>query len=413
MKEYKLIFSIYLTFLFVFSVFFLSAIHNSPVNNSMHEWVINYQGGFTRRGFFGEIIFQLSQIFNFQLKKIFLILQIILYAGYFYSIYLLFKNVKYNYFFAIAIFSPLFFVFSLAELEALGRKDILMFLIFIINFLIYLKFKNINYNYIYFTITFPIVFLTHEIYIIYSVYFLAFFVILEKKLNLIFFFKFLIIIFYLFLFVEFIVSNEFTKENLQLLCENLKNKSNVVCGLAPYSMIIDINIYQSELNWFTPHRDGDWKYSYIIRYILIFIFGFLGLIILIIFSKIDNEKTNKIVSKINLKSIFILLALPSILPFLTAVDSGRYMSMAYTFPCIFYFGLYRAGIIFVDYEKINFILSNSLLKLKKYKIIFLILLCFSWSPKAVYHEDISSFPLYRMITKSSDFISNFENFSSY
>ena len=69
MKEYKLIFYIYLSILFVFIVFFLSAVHNSPVNNSMHEWVINYQGGFTRRGFLGEIVFQITQILNFQLKK--------------------------------------------------------------------------------------------------------------------------------------------------------------------------------------------------------------------------------------------------------------------------------------------------------------------------------------------------------
>ena len=413
MKEYKLIFSIYLSFLFFFVIFFLSAVHNSPVNNSMHEWVINYQGGFTRRGFLGEIIFQLSQLFNFQLKKVFLILQIFLYAGYFYTIYILFKNIKYNYFFAIAIFSPLFFIFSLAELEALGRKDILMFLIFIINFIIYFKFKNINYNYIYFFITFPIIFLTHEIYIIYSVYFLAFFLILEKNLNLIFFLKFLIILFYLFFFIELITSNEFTKDNLKLLCENLQNKSNVKCGLAPYSMIIDINIYQRELDWLKPHREGDWKYSYIIRYVLIFIFGFLGLFVLIIFSKINNEKTNKLISKISLKLIFLLLGLPSILPFITAVDSGRYMSMAYTFPSIFYFGLLRARIILFDYKAINLIIENSFLKIKKYKIILLIVLCFSWSPKAVYHEDISSFPLYRLITKTSDFIGNFENFSNY
>ena len=187
MKEYKLIFSIYLSILFVFIVFFLSAVHNSPVNNSMHEWVINYQGGFTRRGFLGEIVFQITQILNFQLKKGFLILQILIYAGYFYSIYTFFKKIKFNYFFALAIFSPLFFIFSLAELEALGRKDILMFLVFIGNFLIYSKFKNVNYNYIYFIISFPIVFLTHEIYLIYTVYFLAFFLIIEKKLNLIFF----------------------------------------------------------------------------------------------------------------------------------------------------------------------------------------------------------------------------------
>ena len=147
----------------------------------MAEWVINYQGGFTRRGFLGEIIFQISQFFDFQLRKTFLLLQIFIYLFYFYFIYVFFKKINYNFFFAIAIFSPLFFIFSLAELEALGRKDILMFLVFIVNFLIYLEFRNINYNYIYFIITFPVVFLTHEIYIIYVVYFLAFFIMIEKS----------------------------------------------------------------------------------------------------------------------------------------------------------------------------------------------------------------------------------------
>ena len=56
-----------------------------------------------------------------------------------------------------------------------------MFLVFIVNFLIYDKFKNLNYNYLYFLFSFPVVFLTHEIYIIYTNYFLAFLIILEKK----------------------------------------------------------------------------------------------------------------------------------------------------------------------------------------------------------------------------------------
>ena len=401
MKEYKLIFSIYLSILFVFIVFFLSAVHNSPVNNSMHEWVINYQGGFTRRGFLGEIVFQITQSFNFQLKKGFLILQILIYAGYFYSIYVFFKKIKYNYFFAIAIFSPLFFIFSLAELEALGRKDILMFLVFIINFIIYSYFRKINYNYLYFILTFPIIFLTHEIYIIYIVYFLAFFVFAEKKLNLIFFLKVLFIIFFILFFVDLITSNHFTKENLNALCENLKNKSNVNCGLAPSSMIANISGYGSEVSW---------KFSHVTRYIFIFLIGFVGLLIIIFFSYINLEKTNKLISNLNLKFIFFILALPSILPFITAVDSGRYISMAYTFPCIFYFGLLKSSLISFDYEKANFLIKSSFLKFKKYKIILLFLLCFSWTPKAVYHEDIGSFPLYRTLMKTSNFIDNFKNF---
>ena len=61
MKQYNNLFFLYLTFLLAFIIFFLAAVHKSPVNNSMAEWVINYQGGFTRRGLIGEIIFQISQ----------------------------------------------------------------------------------------------------------------------------------------------------------------------------------------------------------------------------------------------------------------------------------------------------------------------------------------------------------------
>jgi hypothetical protein len=403
MDRYKKIFLGYLIFLIFFVIFFLSAVHNSPPNNSMAEWVINYQGGFTRRGFLGEFIFQFSQFFDFQLRKSFLGMQILIYLAYFYCIYILFNKIRYNYVFTLAIFSPLFFVFSLTELEALGRKDILMFLVFITNFIIYDKFKNLNYNYLYFLFSFPLVFLTHEIYIIYTCYFLAFFIILEKKINLFFIFKFILIFIVILFFLYLITSNEFSQENLQLLCENLKNKSNENCGLAPYSMTLNIAAYQNEIGW---------KLSHVIRYIGIFLIGFLGLIILIFFSKINPMKTNNYIRILNLKLIFLILALPSILPFLTAVDSGRYSSMAYTFPCVFYFGLLRIGVINFDHNKVNLLLEKTFLKSKKYKIILLILICFTWTPKAVYHEDISSLPLYRTIVKTKYFIGNFKNFSA-
>jgi len=401
MKEFKFYFGIYLAVLLVFIIFFLAAVHNSSVNNSMAEWVINYQGGFTRRGFIGEIVFQISQFFNFQLRKVFLGLQIILYLGYFFSLFFLFKKIKYNFIFTLAIFSPLFFIFSLAELEALGRKDILMFFVFIVNFLIFIKYKNQNYNFIYFIITFPVVFLTHEIYIIYTTYFIAFFVMIEKKFNLFFFIKLFSILLMIFILLNLVTTNEFSKENFDLLCKNLKDKSNEACGLAPNSMMANLEGYRAEVGW---------KLSHVIRYILIFFIGFFGLIISIFLSKINKFETNFLISKINLNFIFLIIALPSLLPFLTAVDSGRYSSMAYTFPCIFYFGLLRSNLIVFDYGKVNYFLNNSFFKYKKYRVIVIFLFCFTWTPKAVYHEDLSSFPLYRTIEKIPNFIGNFKNF---
>lgn len=403
MDRYKNIFGYYLIFLLILIVYFLASVHNSPVNNSMAEWVINYQGGFTRRGFLGEVIFKISQFTNLQLRKSFLVLQILLYFTYFYSIFIFFRNIKYNFIIALTIFSPLFFIFSLAELEALGRKDILMFLSFILNFIIYINFRKINLNYLYFFLIFPIVFLTHEIYVFYTIYFLAFFIISEKKINRQSLIKFFLLILYIIFFLFLIMNNNFDETNLKLLCENLKIKSNENCGLAPTSIISSIAGYQSEVGWKSEH---------IIRYILIFLFGFSGLLILINFSKINKINTNILFQKFNLKFLFLILGIPSILPFVIAVDSGRYMSMAFTFPCIFYFGLLKSNLIIFDYEKVNSIIFNSFLKIRKYRVILLIILCFTWTPKAVYHEDISSFPLYRTIVKTKYFLENFKNFNS-
>ena len=71
----------------------------------------------------------------------------------------------------------------------------------------------------------------------------------------------------------------------------------------------------------------------------------------------------------------------------------------------------KIGVIDFNYDKVDLLLEKTLLKSKKYQIILLILVCFTWTPKAVYHEDISSLPLYRTIVKTKYFIGNFKNFS--
>ena len=76
------------------------------------------------------------------------------------------------------------------------------------------------------------------------------------------------------------------------------------------------------------------------------------------------------------------------------------------------FFILTTKLIIFDYEKANHFISNSFLKMKKYRVILLIILCFTWTPKAVYHEDISSFPLYRTIMKTPNFIGNFKNFNA-
>ena len=53
-------FKIYLFLLLLFIIYYLYQKHLNLVEWTVSEWLINYQGGFTRRGLIGEMIYQSS-----------------------------------------------------------------------------------------------------------------------------------------------------------------------------------------------------------------------------------------------------------------------------------------------------------------------------------------------------------------
>ena len=61
---------IYLIFLLLFSFIFLSKTYDVDTNNAIAEWLINYQGGFGRRGLLGEIFVQISLVTDINLKSL-------------------------------------------------------------------------------------------------------------------------------------------------------------------------------------------------------------------------------------------------------------------------------------------------------------------------------------------------------
>ena len=54
----------YLLFLFFFSVSFLFIKHDVGNDSTISEWLINYSGGFTKRGLVGHISIYLANIFD-------------------------------------------------------------------------------------------------------------------------------------------------------------------------------------------------------------------------------------------------------------------------------------------------------------------------------------------------------------
>ena len=75
-KNYKNYFKYYLISISVFAFIWLYLKHGVGNDSTISEWIINYQGGFTRRGLPGEIAFNIAQIFDLKLRFVILLMKI-------------------------------------------------------------------------------------------------------------------------------------------------------------------------------------------------------------------------------------------------------------------------------------------------------------------------------------------------
>ena len=131
LEKRKIYFSYYLFLLFLFGLFFLWFKHDAGSDSSISEWLINYKGGFTRRGLGGEIAILFSNILEISLRKSIMSLQIFFHCTYLFLLFYYLKNLKINLIQLFAIFSPIFLLYPIAEIEVLGRKEIFLFLLFL------------------------------------------------------------------------------------------------------------------------------------------------------------------------------------------------------------------------------------------------------------------------------------------
>ncbi len=397
LSEKNVKFFIYFYFFLIsfLSIYFLMGVNTVVTYNAMSEWVINYQGGFVRRGLIGELVFQISNSFNLDLRFCFLVLQSSLYIFYYYLIFNLIKYIKLNFIVLLTIFSPLFIIFPIAELEAIGRKEIIIFLVLLVSINLYFKYKNNDLLIFFVSIFYPIILLTFEASIFYSFFFISLIFITRKKINLSFLFRLFLLSIPSLLCIYFIYFYPHQSDDTYKMCEELK-KIGEECGLATIFLSKKVGFHIAEVGWELTH---------ILRYIWIFFLGFFPIIYLATRTKFNEKYINEFFLKTPFVLHLIVLIIPTLIIFLIAVDSGRWIHMAYSCTFIYYFGLVKnqALIINKDLFKIKFNNEN----LTKYiKIILFILLTLSWNPKAVYHEDLGSFPLYRAIEKMPNFYDN-------
>jgi len=399
-KEKKY-FLLYLSFLFIFGSIFLFNKHTVGNNWTMSEWLINYQGGFTRRGFLGNLAFELATFFNLKIRFVIFLLQTIFYSFFLIVIYNFLKDIKINFLSRLAIYTPIFLLFPIAEIESLVRKETVIFILFIIFLNLASNKFDKKYCNFYIFFIFPISFLIWEpiIFMFPIIFFILYLKNYQKNLLKNFFEIFLIsspslIIFFL------TILNPLSEFEHNKMCEYLKINFKEDCGMA-LSMLKSKSTIIQQFTDVMPM----YKIEYFIRYIFILFVGFLPLLIL----SYNSNFTNKKIKILNFfKSFFSpLLLLLCFVPifFAAMLDWGRVTNIIYTVSVLLYFFLLKNKYIYIGPSNI-YLSINKFLNKKYYYYFFFILYCFCWNIKTIFSEKIGSFPIYRIVRKAFKILIN-------
>ena len=388
---------IYLLILLIFSYFFLFIKHNVANDSTISEWLINYEGGFTKRGLIGQFAIELSRIFESNLRWIIFLLQSFTCTIYFFLLFVFLKKLKFERVIILSIFTPIFILYPIAEIEVLARKEVLVFSLYITYLMIprdsKFKFFSLTiFSFLSILIWEPIIF------------FFPLIIILEiienniEKINFIFlklilsFIPSLLVVFFIIMFplsiddhnsMAFILKQEF-EEDCYMSCDLLISKSSL--------------LQQFQGNF------GKYSLEVFVRYSLIFLIGFFPLISLINNSSLKNK--NLVLFKFFEKPIILILIslLPIIILFAMGYDWGRWVNVTYVMLALTYFHLLKSSNFILNYKNLE---NNLLYRIKgKIFIIFFVIFCFGWNPKTVITGDVASFPGYRIPYKVFKILSN-------
>ena len=377
-------FKYYLIFIFIFSVIFLSQKFLYPTDWTTSEWMINYQGGFVRRGLMGEILFNLHKISNIPIRYLVFYLEIFILVIFLFLVFKFLQNITLNKLLVFLFFCPIFLIYPVAENEVIARKEYILLSIYIIYLMLLLK-----NNYLFFIIILiflPIMNLIWDGMIFYIFFFIfSFFCKKEIKNKELIYFTFSYLPYLISLYFILIAKSD--PIGFEKMCLSINEACFGAMFALDKTLICNIEDVISKF-----------KIEYLIRYLLIILICFSPILV---FSYHDNFKINigkysinKFLLKLN--SILIL----SILLFMfIGFDWGRWINIGYSFSILTLFFLIKNSNIDINKNKFSRFFEKFSVNYNKSFYFLFFLYCFTWNMKAIMTDDIGSFPYYRIITK--------------
>ena len=326
------------------------------------DWLINYQGGFVRRGLIGEVLFQIHSILSIRLDLVIFITVSLLYIFFYKNFLKIIKTLDFGFLNLLIIFSPLSFVWPVMEEKASGRKDIL-YLFFLS--LIALNLKKINFyhqKYLIILLSAVTVF-SHTGFLFLIPSFLIIFLLCnsEKKV-LIIFKEIFFIILSLFIFLIILLNNtQVGPEQIKLICDSVSDFVRSDCTTIGYIATLG---WSFELN--LDLKKSLWMRDYYhLFFSIAFLICFLPLLIVFYFSKFSNFK------KLNVLFLFSLFLVGTIPLYYVGVDYGRYLHLTYLSSIIIYAVALQNKVIIFDLPKNNYFKKFTI---KPFVLVFIIFL---------------------------------------
>jgi len=381
-KNNKIIF-LYFAYIILATIFFLIAhAQQFPIKYTYTEWLINYEGGFIRRGFLGQAVYELSNLLKINIVTTIVCFQICAYLTYYFIFIYILTKLKINFFWIIFIFSSISFLYPLGELESLGRKEIFVLLFFLIFSLI--NTTNIKNLFIIFFIFFAISNLIHEITFFYIHYYLLI-IYLKSKIYLK---KNISIEYYIFTFLLvclLIYLNAFLGRSAQI--------DQIIESYLKINILIDSSLgaigwLSKSFSWALLNTINKISLMGILRYFYILA---IYLIPILYFVKIKENKLKKFVNIKNLVFISFLFSIPI---YILVLDWGRITYLNYNFLMISIIFLFNNNLIDQNYIDIKL---KKISTLKKIIIFFIIDLM--WGPKLMLTDELGKIPHYKSFTK--------------
>ena len=381
---------IYLIILLFLSYFFLYFKHQVGNDSTISEWLINYEGGFTRRGFTGQGMVLLSRFFDLELRWTIFLSQSFFCTFYFILLWHLLKNLQTNKILNLSIFTPIFILYPVAEIEVLARKEIIVFTFFLIYLLIPSNHTLKNYSIILFSLFSVLVW--EPIIFFFPLIFL--YLIIEnriEKINL----NFLKLILFMtpgILLSIYMATNPLNVNEWKVMASVLKNEFGESCYMSCGLLKTKSTIIQQ-----FQGNAGKYSFEVIFRYSLIVLIGFYPISLLL---KNCTTKSKKLFFFQNFKNLltpFCIAISPVILLFAMGYDWGRWVNISYVISALIVFSLFKNKRINLNTKSLE---QNFLYKIKgKMFVILFIIFCFGWNPKTVMLGDVASFPGYRIPVK--------------